>query len=81
MGVIPMVWFAVQTPVPVSLAWPVSAAGFPVLAFAVAAVLAGLVVYKVLTQEQAYRPALRVVEGGREAGRKGGRSELTLKPA
>ena len=68
-----MVWFAVPNAVPLAVTWPLSTLALPLLALAVAAVPAGVVVYKALRREAADRPTLRVVEGGR--------TELRLKPA
>jgi len=68
-----MWWTAVLTPWAPALTWSVSAWALPVIAAAVAVVPVGLAVYKTVTREPVYRPALRVVEGRR--------NELTLKPA
>jgi len=73
MGVIPMLWFAAPNPVPLALTWPASTLVLPALAAAVALALVGVVVFKTFVRKPAYRPALRVVEGGQ--------TELTLKPA
>jgi uncharacterized integral membrane protein len=73
MGVILMLWFAAPNPVPLALTWPASTFVLPAVAVAVASALVGVVVFKTFVRKPAYRPALRVVEGGQ--------TELTFKPA
>ncbi|HVN86980.1 MAG TPA: hypothetical protein VMW17_19290 [Candidatus Binatia bacterium] len=68
-----MLWCAVQTPFVPALTVAVAAWVLPAVAAAAAAVPIGLLVYKTLTAARPYRPALRVVEGGR--------AELKLNPA
>ena len=68
-----MLWCAVQTPFAPALTVAMGAWVLPALALVAAAVPVGLLVYQKLTAARAYRPALRVVEGGR--------AELKLNPA
>jgi hypothetical protein len=71
--VIRMLWTAVLASWTPTLTLNLSAWALPAVAAVVAAVPVALAAYKTLTRERAYRPALRVVEGGRR--------ELTLNPA
>ena len=68
-----MLWCAVQTPFAPALAVAVPAWVLPAVALVAAAVPVGLLVYQTFLAARRYRPALRVVEGGR--------AEFKLKPA
>ncbi len=68
-----MLWCPTVNPVPLAFAWPVSTLVLPALAVVVAVALLAVVTYKTWAPKSAYRPALRVVDGGQ--------SDLNLKPA
>lgn len=68
-----MVWFAMQSPLPLAVTYAGGAMVLPIVAVALATALIGVVAYKTITATTKYRPALRVVEGRR--------NELTLNPA
>jgi hypothetical protein len=68
-----MLWFAVEAPVPATIAWPISTLGFATVGVVVATVLVGLAAYKTFSRKPAARPDLQLAE------RK--QNTLRLKPA